>query len=74
MHTRPKQIIVCLGLLISYPEEKVRSRSEYTSALNNNLVPIILAISLVFLNKHSLGTSACPICPMQKKKILITFT
>jgi hypothetical protein len=30
-------------------------------------VPIILAILLVFLNKHSLGTSACPIYPMQKK-------
>jgi hypothetical protein len=26
----------------------------------------ILAILLVFLNKHSLGTSACPIYPMQK--------
>jgi hypothetical protein len=31
-------------------------------------VPIILAILLVFLNKHSLGTSACPIYPMQKKE------
>ena len=30
-------------------------------------MPIILAILLVFLNKHSLGTSACPIYPMQKK-------
>jgi hypothetical protein len=30
-------------------------------------VPIILAILLIFLNKHSLGTSACPIYPMQKK-------
>jgi hypothetical protein len=30
-------------------------------------VPIILAILLVFLNKHSLGASACPIYPMQKK-------
>ena len=28
----------------------------------------ILAILLVFLNMHSLGTSACPIHPMQKKK------
>jgi hypothetical protein len=30
-------------------------------------VPIILAILLVFLNKNSLGTSACPIYPMQTK-------
>ena len=30
-------------------------------------MPIILAILLVFLNKPSLGTSACPIYPMQKK-------
>jgi hypothetical protein len=38
-------------------------------------VPIILAILIVVLNKHSLGTSACPIYPMQKKiKILVTFT
>ena len=28
----------------------------------------ILAILLVFLNKHSLGTSACPMYPMQKTK------
>ena len=35
----------------------------------------ILAILLVFLNKHSLGTSACTIYPMQKKNkdnILVT--
>jgi hypothetical protein len=29
---------------------------------------IILAILLVFVSKHNLGTSACPIYPMQKKK------